>query len=82
MDATGPNEQEHGMAWWRAVGRLLAQPAMRGRALGIIAAVAWCFAAMLLLPQAPFGSAHAAAHPLLGSPSPSIDPTATETPTP
>jgi hypothetical protein len=52
------------MARLRAFGRLLARPAVRSRALGVVAAAAWCLAAVLLLPQVPFGATHAAAYAL------------------
>ncbi|HEY7984624.1 MAG TPA: hypothetical protein VID73_10680 [Ktedonobacterales bacterium] len=70
------------MAWWRAFGRLLARPTVRARALGIAAAVAWCLAAAVLLPQAPFAGTRAAAQQLLPATSaPTNTPTATDTPT-
>jgi hypothetical protein len=72
------------MTWLRAIRTALARPAARGRALGIVAALLWCFAAALLLPPMPMGSVRAAV-PLPGinaptSPPGSSVPTATTNP--
>jgi hypothetical protein len=69
----------------RAIRTLLASSAARGRALGIVTALLWCFAAALLLPQVPVRSANAVAAPLadpaVGTPTASGVPTSAATAT-
>jgi hypothetical protein len=70
------------MARLRAIGELLAGPAVRGRALSIVAALAWCLLAAYLAvgnPGAPRASAHQAV--AAASPTSTATPTATDTPT-
>jgi hypothetical protein len=71
------------MARLRAIGRLLAGPAVRGRALSIMAALAWCLLAVYLAfgnPSAPLASAHQAL-PDTPTNTPTLPSTATDAPT-